>query len=242
MCIVCFVVYLWYINCVFDIMCTKLKICGVRIKEDIEIVNKYSIDFMGFVFAESPRKVSKDEAKYLSSLLNSNIVPVGVFVDEDIDFIVELYKENIISIAQLHGDEDEDYIQYLRNKSFKEVGSNIPIIKAIEINDFADLDSIDDFEVKKRMCNSRIKSKLELSCDYFLFDSGKGSGKMFDWSLIDKDIIGKKPFFLAGGLNKSNLTSAILEFEPFAVDLSSGVETNKVKDDSKIKDIVNLIK
>ncbi|MCQ2978146.1 MAG: phosphoribosylanthranilate isomerase [archaeon] len=210
-------------------MSTKLKICGIRQKNDIDIINKYdNIDYIGFVFAESPRKVSKEEAKYLSDLLSPNITCVGVFVDEDIENILELYKEKIIDIAQLHGNESKEYVKTLKKLSKEELGSEIEIIKVIEIND----------NLKKE----EIVSKLDYDCDYFLFDSGKGSGKVFNWDLIDKSIINKKPFFLAGGLNETNLKEAISEFEPFAVDLSSGVETNKSKDELKIKRVVDLVK
>lgn len=210
-------------------MSTKLKICGIRQKNDIDIINKYdNIDYIGFVFAESPRKVSKEEAKYLSDLLSPNITCVGVFVDEDIENILELYKEKIIDIAQLHGNESKEYVKTLKKLSKEELGSEIEIIKVIEIND----------NLKKE----EIVSKLDYDCDYFLFDSGKGSGKVFNWDLIDKSIINKKPFFLAGGLNETNLKEAISEFEPFAVDLSSGVETNKSKDELKIKGVVDLVK
>lgn len=210
-------------------MSTKLKICGIRQKNDIDIINKYdNIDYIGFVFAESPRKVSKEEAKYLSDLLSPNITCVGVFVDEDIENILELYKEKIIDIAQLHGNESKEYVKTLKKLSKEELGSEIEIIKVIEIND----------NLKKE----EIVSKLDYDCDYFLFDSGKGSGKVFNWDLIDKSIINKKPFFLAGGLNETNLKEAISEFEPFAVDLSSGIETNKSKDELKIKRVVDLVK
>lgn len=210
-------------------MSTKLKICGIRQKNDIDIINKYdNIDYIGFVFAESPRKVSKEEAKYLSDLLSPNIICVGVFVDEDIENILDLYKEKIIDIAQLHGNESKEYVKTLKKLSKEELGSEIEIIKAIEISD----------NLKKE----EIVSKLDYDCDYFLFDSGKGSGKVFNWDLIDKSIINKKPFFLAGGLNETNLKEAISEFEPFAVDLSSGVETNKSKDELKIKRVVDLVK
>lgn len=217
----------------------KLKICGIRRKEDVDIVNKYSIDYVGLVFAESPRKVSKDKAKYLSSLLKEDITSVGVFVNEDIDFIVDLYVSNIISIAQLHGDEDEEYIKSLKKKSLDKTGEEIKIIKSIEINDSFINRSINS--CNNRNINGIIKEINSLS-DYFLFDSGKGSGKVFNWDLIDKDTISKKPFFLAGGLNCSNLELAIGEFEPFAVDLSSGVEINKFKDDFKIKEVVDIVK
>ena len=100
----------------------KLKICGMRRPEDIEIANKYKPDYVGFVFAQSPRKVSYEQAKELSGLLSDDIVPVGVFVNEHMKLIVDLFKDGIIEIAQLHGDEDEKYIRNLKDKSIEETG------------------------------------------------------------------------------------------------------------------------
>ena len=116
----------------------KIKICGMRREEDIEMANKYKPDYIGFVFADSPRKVTFDQAKELSSLLNEDIIPVGVFVNEHMKLIVDLFKDGIIKIAQLHGDEDEDYIKNLKAKSLEQTGSEIPIINAIEIKDDVD--------------------------------------------------------------------------------------------------------
>ena len=207
----------------------KLKICGMRRPEDIEIANKYKPDYVGFVFAQSPRKVSYEEAKELSGLLSDDIVPVGVFVNEHMKLIVDLYKDGIIEIAQLHGDEDENYIKNLKAKSLEQAGSEIPIINAIEITNDEDIDY-----------NEQLLDWRDSASDYFILDSGKGSGKTFDWDLVDKEIL-NKPFFLAGGLNSENIASAIEEFNPFAVDLSSSVETDGFKDEEKIKEIIEII-
>ena len=207
----------------------KLKICGMRRSEDIEMANRYKPDFVGFVFAESPRKVSYEQAKELSGLLSEDIVPVGVFVNEHMKLIVDLFKDGIIEMAQLHGDEDEKYIRNLKDKSIEETGKQIPVINAIEIKDGADYD------------NELLKWRDSAS-DYFILDSGKGSGKTFDWSLIDKESeFFKNSIFLAGGLNSENLALAIEEFNPFAVDLSSSVETDGFKDEEKIKEIIEIM-
>lgn len=207
----------------------KLKICGMRRPEDIEIENKYKPDYVGFVFAQSPRKVSYEQAKELSGLLSEDIVPVGVFVNEHMKLIVDLFKDGIIEIAQLHGDEDEKYIRNLKDKSIEETGKEISVINAIEIKDDADYD---DELLKWR----------DSASDYFILDSGKGSGKTFDWSLIDKESeFFKNSIFLAGGLNSENLALAIEEFNPFAVDLSSSVETDGFKDEEKIKEIIEIM-
>ena len=207
----------------------KIKICGMRRSEDIEMANRYKPDYIGFVFADSPRKVSYDQAKELSELLSDEIVPVGVFVNEHMKLIVDLFKDGIIEMAQLHGDEDEKYIRNLKDKSIEETGKQIPVINAIEIKEGADYD---DELLKWR----------DSASDYFILDSGKGSGKTFDWSLIDKESeFFKNSIFLAGGLNSENLALAIGEFNPFAVDLSSSVETDGFKDEKKIKEIIEIM-
>ena len=201
----------------------------MRRPEDIEMANRYEPDYIGFVFAESPRKVSYGQAKELSALLNEDIVPVGVFVNEHMNIIVDLFKDGIIEIAQLHGDEDEKYIRNLKDKSIEETGKQIPVINAIEIKDGADY-------------NDELLKWRDSASDYFILDSGKGSGKTFDWSLIDKESeFFKNSIFLAGGLNSENLALAIEEFNPFAVDLSSSVETDGFKDEEKIKEIIEIM-
>ena len=196
----------------------KIKICGIRRLKDIQIVNKYKPDYIGFVFADSKRKVSHDLAHRLKENLDSDIIPVGVFVDAPINEIVDLYGDGVIKIAQLHGIEDEDYIETL-----KELTDNkLKIIKSIEMSDDVDLLRYDKLQV-----------------DYLLLDSGKGSGKTFDWDLIRKDLT--KKFFLAGGLNSTNVMQAIDEFNPYAIDLSSSLETDGYKDENKIKEIMEVI-
>ena len=196
----------------------KIKICGIKRLEDIEMVNRYKPDYIGFVFADSKRKVSHDLAKELRNNLDSDIIPVGVFVDSPQDEILKLFDDGIIEIAQLHGSESEQYILDLKKKT----NGELKIINAIEMTQEIDLLEYND-------SNS----------DYLLLDSGKGSGKTFDWSLIRKDI--KKEFFLAGGLNSENVTQAINEFNPYAIDLSSSLETDGFKDENKIKEIMEVI-
>ena len=179
----------------------KIKKKKKKRLEDIEIVNKYKPDFIGFVFANSKRKVSYNLALNLRKNLSEDISVVGVFVDADKKEILKLYDDGIIDIAQLHGNEDENY----------------------EISQNTDLSKYDDY-----------------NSDYLLLDSGKGSGKTFDWNLIKKDL--KKDFFLAGGLNSSNISQAICEFNPYAVDLSSALEVDGFKDENKIKEIMEIIK
>ena len=196
----------------------KIKICGLKRLEDVEIVNKYKPDFVGFVFADSKRKVTPDLARQMKQNLDDSIQSVGVFVDAAIDEILEIHEQGIIDMAQLHGSESEDYIDELKKKS----NCQLKIINAIEMDDEKDLLEYD---------NS--------TADYLLFDSGKGSGKTFDWRLIRQDV--KKEFFLAGGLNYQNISRAINEFDPYAIDLSSSVETNGYKDELKIKKVMEAM-
>ena len=196
----------------------KIKICGLKRLEDVEIVNKYKPDFVGFVFADSKRKVTPDLARQMKQNLDDSIQSVGVFVDAAIDEILEIHEQGIIDMAQLHGSESEDYIDELKKKS----NCQLKIINAIEMDDEKDLLEYD---------NS--------TADYLLLDSGKGSGKTFDWRLIRQDL--KKEFFLAGGLNYQNISRAINEFDPYAIDLSSSVETNGYKDELKIKKVMEAM-
>ena len=196
----------------------KIKICGLKRLEDIEIVNRHKPDYIGFVFADSKRKVSHDLARQMKENLDSNIVSVGVFVDASADEILGLFDDGTIDIAQLHGSESEEFIKNLKDKT----DNQLKIINAIEMNEGIDLKKYDNSEA-----------------DYLLLDSGKGSGKTFDWKLIRKDL--KKEFFLAGGLTSSNISQAIEEFKPYAVDLSSSLETDGFKDENKIKEIMEAI-
>jgi phosphoribosylanthranilate isomerase len=196
----------------------KIKICGLRRLEDIEIVNKYKPDYIGFVFADSKRKVSHEQASKMKDYLSSDIISVGVFVNADCEEILKLYNDGIIDMAQLHGDENEEYINYLKEKTNNE----LKIIKAIEMSHDNDLFNYDDSQA-----------------DFLLLDSGKGSGKTFDWSLIRKDL--KKELFLAGGINSENAVQAIDEFSPYAIDLSSSLEVDGFKDEKKVKEIMEVI-
>lgn len=197
----------------------KIKICGLRRLEDIEIANRYKPDYIGFVFADSKRQVSHELASQLKSELSSDIISVGVFVDADPEEILKLYGDEVIEIAQLHGLESEDYINYLKENTNDE----LKIIKAIEMSDNEDLSKYNDS-----------------SADYLLLDSGKGSGKTFDWSLIGNDL--EKEFFLAGGISSGNVMKAIEQFSPYAIDLSSNLETDGYKDENKIKEIMEVIR
>ena len=241
---------------------TKIKICGLKRKKDIEIVNKYRPDYIGFVFAESKRKVTKEQATELRKMLNPDILVVGVFVNEDIDKIVDLVEDKVIDLIQLHGDEDKEDIIKLRDAlSTKQIDAKI--IKAIRVksgdnvkeilmrNNLLIDDLLDENVQKNEKYNLSDKKrcfknnyKLITQIDYILFDtySSKeygGTGQAFDWNIL-KDI--KQPFFLAGGLNSENVNDAIKTCNPYVVDVSSAVETDGYKDEEKIKEFITKIK
>lgn len=192
-----------------------IKICGLSRNEDIDYVNEFKPDYIGFVFAKSSRQVEYLKARELKQRLDKEIKAVGVFVDEDIDVIQRLVDDQIIDIIQLHGHENKDYIKKLK-KSI-----TCPIIKAVKIKSQEDILNI-DYDV-----------------DYYLLDGkSPGSGESFDWNFIHEF---NKPFFLAGGININNIDDA-LKINCFGIDVSSGVEVNGKKDKLKIKEIVRRVR
>lgn len=192
----------------------KIKICGLKRREDIEYVNKYQPDYIGFVFAGKKRKLTYDQVVDLKKYLTSSIQVVGVFVNEDISFVEKLVKEHVIDLVQLHGQEDQKYIQSLKEKV------DVSIIKAIQIKNE---DSFNE----------------HYDVDYYLYDHGTGgTGESFDWSML-KEV--DKPVFLAGGINLLNIDDA-LKKNVYALDVSSGVETDGFKDEKKIKKIVRRVR
>ena len=196
---------------------TKIKLCGLFRPEDIEAVNALRPEYIGFVFfKKSSRNVSPETALALKKQLNKDIKAVGVFVDEDISYIKSIADQKTIDIVQLHGHEDNEYIRALKRLV------DLPVIKAIQITDESSFDRNNSSEA-----------------DYYLLDSGMGTGKAFDWDLIkDKLQSLDKKVFLAGGLYPENVSDAIKILHPFAVDVSSGIETNKCKDIEKMRRFV----
>ena len=202
----------------------KIKICGLMRSKDIEYVNEFMPDYIGFVFAKSKRQIDFDTAKRLKEKLDKSIKTVGVFVDEDIETIAQIVNEGVIELVQLHGSEDESYILNLRQKLKSDTG----IIKAVRVS------SLNNNILKDNLLN-----KISTNADFVLLDSGAGSGEVFDW---DKKIVCNKPVFLAGGLNEYNVSEAIKKIQPFAVDVSSGVETAGFKDIEKIRSFIKKVK
>lgn len=197
----------------------KIKICGLKRNEDIEYVNEALPDYIGFVFSKSRRQVTLQQAYDLKRDLNSRIKSVGVFVNEPQDMIAELAKNGIIDLAQLHGNEDNVYISKLREKT----DGKVKIIKAISISNEFSIDQIN-----------------EINADFFLLDNGSGgTGKAFDYSLIKNKVNDR--IFLAGGINAGNIKNAV-SLNPYCIDVSSGAESDGIKDREKIIKLVRSIR
>lgn len=191
-------------------MNVKIKICGLFRLEDAQAVNAALPDYAGLVFCESSRRyVTPVLARELRAALSRDIRTVGVFVNAPIDRIEELYSEGILSIAQLHGSEDTAYVEALRTL----------------------LPALDLWQAFKVADEPSLAKAARSKADRVLLDGGAGGGKAFSWALADGF---PRPFILAGGLTPETIPAAIARLHPFAVDVSSGVETDGVKDSRKI--------
>lgn len=198
-----------------------VKICGLKRRCDIDYANKYKPDYIGFVFAKSSRQITPQQAKILKERLDKCIKSVGVFVNEPIENIAMLCNESIIDMIQLHGDENNTYINKLKLLTDKK------IIKAVRVQS-----------------SDQVLQAEKLNCDYLLLDAYSkdaygGIGEVFNWDIIPK--LGK-PFFLAGGLNDENVSQAIKAVQPYCVDLSSGAEINGFKDEEKVRIIIDKVR
>ena len=190
---------------------TKIKICGLRRPEDIVYVNEAKPDLAGFIIdvPKSRRNVPREKVRELTALLSPKILPVGVFVNAPMETILSLVTDGTLKAVQLHGQESQSYLEELK----KQVA--VPLIRAFSIRSPEDL------------------TEAEKSpADFVLLDNGAGgTGETFDWSLLSSF---DRPFFLAGGLRLENIAEAVSRFHPYALDLSSGVETDGYKDKEKI--------
>ena len=215
----------------------KVKMCGISKVETIPAVVEAKPDYMGLVFAPSKRQVTVDQAKILVEELhrgyakkygsdtehdkNDTIKTVGVFVNETVDNLVTIANEANLDAVQLHGDEDEAFIQSLKERT------NVEVWKAIQIRTAADTEKW-----------------IDSSADMLLFDAYHkdergGTGEVFDWSSLDAF---ERPFMLAGGIDSTNVARAIRTVRPYGIDTSSGIETNGVKDDEKITAFTKIVK
>ncbi|WP_195267368.1 phosphoribosylanthranilate isomerase [Eubacterium sp. 1001713B170207_170306_E7] len=203
---------------------TKIKICGLTRPQDIEAVNAAKPDYVGFVFAESSRRLTPQQALALKRQLTPEIQSVGVFVNASLETIQAVTRQGILDLVQLHGDESPGFAERVRCET------GCPVVKALRIKDAESLEALEDYA----------------QADYLLLDaynknSYGGTGRAFNWELLRESTI-QKPFFLAGGLNEENIGAAIKTVKPFAVDISSGVETNGCKDPGKIEEIIKKIR
>ena len=215
----------------------KVKMCGISKVETIPAVVEAKPNYMGLVFAPSKRQVTVDQAKTLVEELhkgcakkygsdtepdkNDTIKTVGVFVNETVDNLVTIANEANLDAVQLHGDEDETFIQSLKERT------NVEVWKAIQIRSAAD-----------------VEKWIDSSADMLLFDAYHkdergGTGEVFDWSSLDTF---ERPFMLAGGIDSTNVARAIRTVRPYGIDISSGIETNGVKDDEKITAFTKIVK
>ena len=215
----------------------KVKMCGISKVETIPAVVEAKPDYMGLVFAPSKRQVTVEQAKILIEELhrgyakkygsdtehdkNDTIKTVGVFVNETVDNLITIANEANLDAVQLHGDEDEAFIQSLKERT------NVEVWKAIQIRSAAD-----------------VEEWIDSSADMLLFDAYHkdergGTGEVFDWSSLDTF---ERPFMLAGGIDSTNVARAIRTVRPYGIDISSGIETNGVKDDEKITAFTKIVK
>jgi phosphoribosylanthranilate isomerase len=200
----------------------KVKICGIRRAEDIEIVNKYLPDFIGFIFVPaSKRYVEPKIVAELKKNLDPRIKTVGVFVNESIEKIREIKKVCSLDVIQLHGEETPQFCEELGGR----------IWKAIRVKDEDCVEILDTYAEYTEL----------LLLDTYVDGTHGGTGQAFDWDLIE--------FFsadynigLAGGITRENVLKAKKKVEPELIDVASGSETNGIKDEEKIKDIIQIIR
>lgn len=195
---------------------SRIKICGLSRSEDIIYVNETKPDYAGFIinFPRSHRNIDVQKLKELKQTLNPDIKAVGVFVDQPVELVAGIAQAGLIELIQLHGKEDENYIRRLR------IHTGVRIIKAFQITSPEDMKAVE-----------------KSSADYVLLDAGQGSGKTFDWQFL-ADV--ERPYFLAGGISADNIEAAMNIAKPFALDVSSGVETDKIKDKKKMMEVVRI--
>lgn len=196
---------------------TELKICGLSRLEDVIAVNRHGADYAGFVFfKKSKRYIDPYQAGELIELLRSDIKSVGVFMDEPLDSVISAARLSGVEMIQLHGHESDEYVEYVKRTLGR------PVIKAYKASE-----------------EGALAKAAASNADYVMIDSGAGSGKKFDWSIL-KDF--KRDYFLAGGLDPESVGEAIRMLEPFAVDVSSGVETDGIKDEKKIAEFIKAVR
>lgn len=190
---------------------TKIKFCGLRREEDVKYAASLDAGFFGFILSDRfKRYVAPEKVALMKEFVPSSAKTVGVFVDEPADYVIAASNTAKLDMIQLHGNESEAYIAEIKEKT------GLPVIKMV-----------------KPVSEDDIITARQSIADLILLDSGAGgTGKVFDWSLAEK--LGRD-YILAGGLTPINVGDAVERLKPFAVDVSSGVETEGIKDFSKMK-------
>lgn len=191
---------------------TKVKICGLSTVEAVETAVLAGADYIGFVFAESKRQVSLEQAQELAKRVTGKTKIVGVFVSPSLEDLEQSIGQVPLDMVQIHGTFDEALMPMI----------SVPVIRAIQLSDQ--------------------EAQVTSQADYLLFDAPvAGSGQTFDWDLL-KDQKIRQDFFIAGGLTVDNVRQARETFQPYALDVSSGVETDGRKDIEKIKAFIEGVK
>ncbi len=204
---------------------TKTKLCGIRDLRDVRLMNRYLPDYVGFVLAESRRRVGLDALSGLIGALDPRIAPVGVFVNEEIRTVINAVESGI-RVIQLHGEESQCYIDELREaigEGASKTGAEILLWKAIRLKD--------QTQLEEAMAFKRIDGLL---FDKYSGSAHGGTGEALDWSLLE-GVEMSVPLILAGGLSGRNVTEAILRVKPFCVDVSSGIEVDGRKDEELVR-------
>ena len=209
----------------------KVKICGLKTLEDVEIMNRCCPDYVGFVFAPTKRFVTDEQAQSMRRALLPQIQTVGVFVNEPIEHVLSLCRQGIIDVIQLHGDETPEYVTELKNKT------DTPVIRAVRVQS-----------------SEQVSSMVTPLAEYMLFDTYKkdaygGSGERFPLSILQESLRtlegqGRvmQPFFLAGGLTPENIEEILGTQDCYCVDVSTGVETDGHKDETKVRELIEKVR
>ena len=198
----------------------KVKICGLKREEDIEIVNKFKPEFVGFVFAESKRKVSPERAKQLIDSLSKDIKTVGVFVNEAPEKVNEIAEFCGLDVVQLHGDEDALYCEKIKHTMWK----------AVAVKNEETLDELKGYPLVEGFL-----------LDTYVKGEKGGTGKTFNWDMV-KDLYKDYRIILAGGLNPENIGKAIQSVNPYCVDVSSGVEKDGLKNEELVASFIHAVR
>ena len=212
----------------------RIKLCGLSRPQDIETANRLWVEYIGFVFAKGSRRyITPERAAELRKELKHGTRAVGVFVDEPAETVAKLLADGVIDIAQLHGSEDEAYIQRLRELTDR------PIIKAFRLGSGTAAQT--DAEDRGGILERTLAAAAQSTADIVLLDSGAGTGMVLNWErLAEYDF--PREYILAGGLTPDNVGKAIRMLHPMGVDVSSGIETDGVKDEAKMAAFVDAVR